>query len=170
MKISATEEYGLRILLRIASAGEVGMSIPQVSAAEGLSEPYAGKLTRLLRISGFIKSTRGQKGGYVLAQPAELIRIGSVLRALDGSLFDEKFCGTHTGVQKFCTHSVDCSVKSLWKTIQGTVDNVLSGITLQDMMWDFSRRQAINEADETKLTNGLNVSGSHKIKQGIHER
>lgn len=137
MKISATEEYGLRILLRIASAGDIGMSIPQVSAAEGLSEPYAGKLTRLLRMSGFIKSTRGQKGGYVLAHSPELIQIGAVLRALDGSLFDEKFCGTHTGVQKFCSHTVDCSVKSLWKTIQGTIDQVLDDITLQDMMRDF---------------------------------
>ena len=138
MKISATEEYGLRILLRIASAGDAGMSIPQVSAAEGLSEPYTGKLTRLLRMSGFIKSTRGQKGGYVLAQPPEQIQIGAVLRALDGSLFDEKFCGTHTGVQKFCSHTVDCSVKSLWKTIQGTIDQVLDDITLRDMIRDFN--------------------------------
>ena len=139
MKISATEEYGLRILLRIACAGEDGMSIPQLSVTEGLSEPYTGKLTRLLRLSGFIHSTRGQKGGYVLARSPEEIRISSVLHALDGSMFDEEFCSTHTGVQRFCTHSVDCSVKSLWKTVQSTLDALLKDITLQDMILDTSK-------------------------------
>jgi Rrf2 family protein len=141
MKISATEEYGLRILLRIATAGEDGMSIPQLSSAEGLSEPYTGKLTRLLRLSGFISSTRGQKGGYVLALAPETIKIGAVLRALDGRMFDEAFCATHTGVHKFCTHSVDCSVKSLWKSVQSAVDNLLGDITLQDMIRDFQSKQ-----------------------------
>lgn len=139
MKISATEEYGLRILLRIASAGEEGMSIPQISAAEGLSEPYAGKLTRLLRISGFIRSTRGQKGGYILAQEPKDIKVSAVLHALDGSLFDDGFCSTHTGVQRFCTHTLDCSVKSLWKSVQATLDGLLQNITLEDMMRDFAR-------------------------------
>ncbi len=134
MKISATEEYGLRILLRIATAADAGMSIPQLSVTEGLSEPYTAKLTRLLRMSGFIRSTRGQKGGYVLAQAPEDIKISSVLRALDGSLYDEEFCSTHTGVQKFCTHSVDCSVKSLWKSVQTSIDTLLQDVTLHDMI------------------------------------
>ena len=150
MKISATEEYGLRILLRIASAGDDGMSIPQLSVAEGLSEPYTGKLTRLLRLSGFISSTRGQKGGYVLAQAPETISIASVLNALDGSMFNEEFCATHTGVQKFCTHSVDCSVKSLWKSVQSTIDNLLRDITLDDMIQDVS----------AKSVSGIEVSGA----------
>jgi Rrf2 family protein len=136
MKISATEEYGLRILMRIACAGEEGMSIPQLSAAEGLSEPYTGKLTRLLRMSGFISSTRGQKGGYVLAQAPQQISIAGVLHALDGSLFDEGFCNTHTGVQSFCSRSLDCSVKSLWKSIQGNIDALLKDLTLHDMIKD----------------------------------
>ena len=51
MKITAQEEYGLRILIRIARCkDEEGMSIPQLSDAEGLSSHYAAKLTRLLRM------------------------------------------------------------------------------------------------------------------------
>jgi Rrf2 family protein len=152
MKISATEEYGLRILLRIASAGEEGMNIPQLSAAEGLSEPYTGKLTRLLRISGLIRSTRGQKGGYVLAQPPGKIRISDVLHALDGSMFDDAFCTTHTGIQRFCTHSVDCSVKSLWKTLQNSIDQVLQNITLGDMIRNFNEAALFMPQDKAMHT------------------
>jgi len=142
MKISSTEEYGLRILLRIAQTGAEGMSIPQISAAEGLSEPYAGKLTRLLRLSGFLQSTRGQKGGYILAQSPEEIRIDTVLQALDGRMFDDTFCASHAGVQHICTHSVDCSVKSLWKRVQDSVDALLGQITLQDMINDLAESSA----------------------------
>lgn len=137
MRISATEEYGLRILMRIARAGDDGMSIPQLSSAEGLSEPYAGKLTRMLRISGFVKSTRGQKGGYVLAQDPSEIQISAVLQALDGRLFDESFCANHTGTEQVCTHSVDCSVKSLWRRVQASVDHMLRDVTLLDLTGDF---------------------------------
>ena len=151
MKISATEEYGLRILLRIASAGETGMSIPQLSVAEGLSEPYAGKLTRLLRLSGFIRSTRGQKGGYVLAKTPDQIHVNSVLHALDGRLFDEEFCSMHTGVEKFCTHSVDCSVKSLWTKVQHSINTLLKDVTLYDLMGHDP------ETDEAKKFQGFAV-------------
>src|SRR5215211_1549198 len=105
MKITAQEEYGLRILIRIASCkDQEGMSIPQLSEAEGISSHYVAKLTRILRMEGFINSTPGYKGGYVLAMPAENIVINKVLKALGGSLFDASFCGTHAGAMKLCTH------------------------------------------------------------------
>lgn len=136
MKISSQDEYGLRILLRIARAdAELGLSIPQLSELEGISEPYVGKLTRTLRLAGLVQSTRGHKGGYILAKPVEAININEVLTALGGKLFDQKFCGDHTGISGgLCTNSVDCSVRSLWKMVQFTLDNLLDKVTLADLM------------------------------------
>lgn len=135
MKITAQEEYGLRILVRIAMCrNEEGMSIPKLSEAEGLTTHYVAKLTRLLRMEGFINSTRGYKGGYLLAIPAKKIIINKVLKALGGTLYDEAFCALHTGTLKLCTHSVDCSTRSLWQMIQFTVDQLLDKITLHDLV------------------------------------
>ena len=135
MKITAQEEYGLRILIRIAECkSKEGLSIPQLTMAEGLSSHYVAKLTRVLRMKGFINSTPGYKGGYVLAKPAGKIVINDVLKALGGSLFDKKFCGSHAGSLKLCTHSVDCSARSLWQIIQFTVDQVLDKVTLWDLV------------------------------------
>ena len=135
MKITAQEEYGLRILVRIAGCrDEEGMSIPQLSEAEGLSPHYVAKLTRLLRMEGFINSTPGYKGGYVLARPAKEIVINELLKALGGALFDKEFCGLHSGTLKLCTNSVDCSTRSLWQMIQFTVDKLLDKITLYDLV------------------------------------
>ncbi|MDZ4792866.1 MAG: Rrf2 family transcriptional regulator [Bacteroidota bacterium] len=148
MKITAQEEYGLRILIRIAGChSEEGMSIPQLSEAEGLSTHYVAKLTRILRMAGFINSTPGYKGGYLLAKPANKIIINKVLKPLGGSLFDKEFCGLHTGTLKLCTHSVDCSTRSLWQMIQFTVDQLLDKITLDDLV--------NSEKKSTKILKGI---------------
>ncbi|HVG40638.1 MAG TPA: Rrf2 family transcriptional regulator [Chitinophagaceae bacterium] len=135
MKITAQEEYGLRILIRIASCKDAeGMSIPQLSEVEGLSQHYVAKLTRQLRLAGFIKSTPGYKGGYFLAIPSNQIVINKVLKALGGSLFDKEFCGTHAATFKLCTHSVDCSARSMWQMIQLIIDQFLDKVTLHDLV------------------------------------
>ncbi len=135
MKISSQDEYGLRILLRIARAdAEKGLSIPQLSELEGMSEPYVAKITRTLRLAELIQSTRGHKGGYVLAKGPNEITINDALTALGGKLFDTEFCGSHSGVGQLCTNSVDCSVRSLWKMVQFTLDNLLEKVTLSDLM------------------------------------
>lgn len=135
MKITAAEEYGIRMLIRIASAdATMGLSIPQLSEAEGLSEPHVAKICRTLRMEGFINSTPGNKGGYVLAKQPQEIIINDVMKALGGNLFDQQFCDAHTGLGRLCTNSVDCSTRSLWKMIQFTLDNLLNKLTLQDLM------------------------------------
>lgn len=156
MKITAQEEYGLRILLRIASCrDEDGMSIPQLSEAEGISPHYVAKLTRILRIDGFINSTPGYKGGYVLAKPAKEIVINEVLKALGGPLYDMEFCGHHAGALRLCTNSIDCSSRSLWKMIQFTIDQLLDKVTLHDLV--------TSEKQTGKILNQI-LEGNEKVQ------
>jgi Rrf2 family iron-sulfur cluster assembly transcriptional regulator len=134
MKITAQEEYGLRILLRIANeGGEEGITISQLSKEEGLSQHYAAKLCRLLRIAGFIKSSRGKEGGYTLALPPDRINLNQVLTLLGGKLYSETFCRSHSGLLKDCSHACSCSVRSIWQILQQAVDEILNGFNLQDL-------------------------------------
>lgn len=135
MKITALDEYGLRILLRIARADtEEGISISQLSELEGLSSSYVAKLARALREGGLIKSNRGHKGGYILAKPVSHITINQALHVLGGALYDQEFCGSHAGELAFCTNSIDCSLRSLWRMVQRSVDQLLDKVTLEDLM------------------------------------
>ena len=135
MKLSAQEEYGLRCLLQMASRGdEASLSIPEISRAEGLSVPNVAKLMRLLRIAGFVKSVRGQSGGYSLAKPSKTILVGDVLEALGGKLFGEKFCGRHSGLETTCVHNSDCSMRALWLGLQHMLEKVLFHTTLAELM------------------------------------
>ena len=135
MKITAQVEYGLRIMVRITRCkDEKGLSIRQLSEAEGLSANYVAKLTRILRMKGLINSTRGHMGGYILSKPAADITINHTLKALGGRFFDKKFCESHSGILTLCTNSVDCSIRSLWSVMQISLDKLLDEVTLADMV------------------------------------
>ncbi len=135
MKISAQEEYGIRCLLQLGRRGPGrSATIPEISEAEGLSREYVAKLMRILRQSGLVRSVRGQAGGYVLARPLAEISVAEALTALGGRLWDPKFCRHHPGRRRVCSHSRRCTVRNLWQRLQGAVDEVLEGVTLEDLL------------------------------------
>ena len=135
MKFSSQEEYGLRLLLRIAKSDSPnGLTIPELSEVEGLSAANVAKILRVLRMAGFIESARGQTGGYKLNKPSNKIFVGEVLTTLGGKLYESGFCDLHAGIESICTNTIDCSIRSLWKTIQNMLDGVLSKLTLQDLL------------------------------------
>ena len=158
MKLSSQEEYGLRCLLHLGREGS--LTIPEISRAEGISEAYVAKLMRLLRQGRLVTSARGQSGGYTLARPANEIVVGEALDALGGRLFDPEFCDRHAGEQQLCTHSVDCSIRSLWRSVQTTVDGLLSKVTLKDLLGNE------REASATVVT----ISATPRQAVQIHER
>ena len=136
MKFSTQEEYGLRCLIRIARFHEMGkaLTIPEISRGEGISEHVTAKILRALRLGGFIESARGHLGGYTLARSPQNILVGSVLKELGGKLYDDSFCSSHSKGDLLCSVTSDCTVRSLWVLIQNSVDSVIGGMQLSDLM------------------------------------
>src|SRR6516165_8225578 len=153
MKITAQEEYGLRCLLKVAQTTDGNSStLHEIAAAEGLSVPYAAKLLSVLRQAGFLDSVRGRAGGYRLAMPPSRIGLGSLLLALGEPLFDEPgYCERHAGTAEGvngCVHHDDCSLRSLWHTLEQWVRHSLDQITLADLL---QRKVSIAELLRTRL-------------------
>ena len=135
MKISAQEEYGLRCLLFMARHGETkSHSIPEISRAEGLSIPNVAKLMRILRLGGLVASVRGQAGGYTLSRPGDQITVSEILTLLGGRIFSPHFCDRHAGLERTCSHNTDCSIRHLWRTVQKSLDGILTQTTLRDLL------------------------------------
>lgn len=135
MKLTAHEEYGVRCLVQIGRRGEgAALTIPEISDAEGISSAYAAKLLRILRQGGFITSARGKAGGYSLARAANRIVLGEVMASLGGRMFEKDFCESHSGSAHVCAHTTDCSIRTLWRRVQGVLDDVLGQTTLQDLL------------------------------------
>jgi Rrf2 family protein len=152
MKLTSQEEYGLRCLLRVGRAGEGGsLTIPELSRLEGISEPNVAKMMGILRRGGFVKSTRGQSGGYTLTRPAGEIVVGQVVAVLGGRLYEPAFCEGHAGIEISCTHMPDCSIRSVWRMVQQAVDQVLGKLTLKDLLVSEPEMNAFRQARTATL-------------------
>ena len=116
MKFSTQEEFGLRCLMELGRAGEgASLTIAQISRSEGISMPNVAKILRLLRRAGFVRSTRGQTGGYSLSGSPAGIVVGHVLGALGARLFDPSFCKRHGGSEETfsCSGCGSCDAAKL---------------------------------------------------------
>ena len=134
MKISAQEEYGLRCLLQLATLQEnESLTLPQIAEREGISVANAGKLMWLLNKANFVNSTRGTKGGYALARPADEIRLSEVIKVLDKDILS-KHCESYTGVLDSCVHKGDCGIRPVIVGLHEIVQEALSKITLVQLV------------------------------------
>ena len=89
MRLSKKGEYALRSLINLGIAAEVGRSLVQVSEladSEQLPVKFLEQIVQALKEAGFVKSERGKFGGYRLAKPAAAIKIGEIVRLIDGPL------------------------------------------------------------------------------------
>ena len=87
MKISTKGRYALRVMLDLA-INNTGEYIPlkDISVRQNMSIKYMEQIISLLKKEGFLKSTRGNGGGYRLAKLPQEYTIGDILRAAEGSL------------------------------------------------------------------------------------
>ncbi len=142
MKISAQEEYGLRCLLQLAAL-EIGesLTLPQIAEREGISVANAGKLMWLLNKANFVTSTRGTKGGYVLARAADEIRLSEVIKVLDADEIDNH-CEGYKGILEKCVHKGDCGIRPVIVGLHEIVQEALSQITLAQLVGDEAKVDA----------------------------
>lgn len=77
----------MRALCHLAARYGEGLThIREIATAEDLPCKFLEGILLALKRAGFVKSRRGNEGGYALARPPEQIMVGDVLRALDGPL------------------------------------------------------------------------------------
>ena len=134
MKLSTQEEFGLRCLVQLGREAGASLTIAELAQREGISVPNVAKIMRGLRKGSFVKSTRGQAGGYTLARAPETISIGEVLATLGGRFFDAKFCERHAGIEALCMNLGDCSIRPVLRQLQDVIDQVLGRLTLQNLL------------------------------------
>lgn len=85
--ISQRARYAFKAVVALAKAKPgVGLQIRELAEQEKLPRKFLEQILLLLKSAGYISSRRGRDGGYELLQPADLIFIGPLLRAIDGPI------------------------------------------------------------------------------------
>ena len=134
MKIGTKERYAVMALIDLAhhSRESKPVSISDVAARQSISVPYLEQVFVKLRRKGFVKSQRGQAGGYYLARSPSEIRISDILQAMDAGLQATR-CAPGSG--EGCLHDKGrCMTHDLWEGLSETMHNYLKSITLLDVI------------------------------------
>ena len=135
MKITATEEYGMRCMVRLAArAGEV-VSLAELARSEGIALPFAAKVLARLRRARLVTAVRGRNGGYVLAEPPQRITVATVLAALGTPLFDTEYCrrAGHSA-EGGCGRLGDCVLRPVWLHLDALLTGFFARTTLADLL------------------------------------
>ncbi len=144
MRLSAKGEYGVRAMVYLALNYENGpVPLSSISQHENISQYFLEQIFAILRRGGLIKSTRGAKGGYMLAQQPQHVYIGDILRVLEGPLFpvDCLSEGGQAEKNRRCNKTDDCLVRNVWEKLREHIDNLLDNISLQDMLdWSIENK------------------------------
>lgn len=83
MRLTSYTDFGLRMLMRMASAPERVHSTSDLAAEFGLSRDHLTKIMQGLVRAGVVETRRGRGGGAILTRPPEEIRLGDIVAALE---------------------------------------------------------------------------------------
>ena len=137
MKISTKGRYAVTAMMDLAINHTNGpVTLADISAFQGISLSYLEQIFARLRHSGLIVGTRGPRGGYRLARPAEEISVAHILEAVNEGV-DTIRCGDNQNYQ----NGGPCLTHELWSDLSNQIYEFLSGITLGE----FVNRPALRE-------------------------
>lgn len=138
MQISTKGRYALRAMVDLGLHMDRGPVLRKgIAERQEISSDYIGHLFAKLRKAGFVESIKGPGGGYVLARDADEIRVGDIIRAVEGPIALVQCVDPNP--EDVC-HRIDgCVTHLLWERLSKTIDEVLDSITLKDLC-DQARR------------------------------
>ena len=129
MRLTLYTDYALRSLIYLGLNESRQASIAEISRAYGISENHLIKVIHRLGQLGLVKTSRGRGGGLRLAQPAEKIVIGDVVRQTEEDLaLVECFA---TGA---CMITRACRLKGILGEALAAFLAVLDRYTLADLL------------------------------------
>lgn len=129
MRLTTFTDYGLRMLMRLASSPDRGFSTAELAQEFGLSRNHLAKIMQRLSRAGLVETRRGGGGGAALARPADQIRLGDVIALLEeGQPLVE--CFASDGI---CTIDGRCRLKARLHSAENAFLADLNRSTLADV-------------------------------------
>ncbi len=142
MKLSTKGRYGLKAMVELAiNYGETPVSIKTISNRQHISEYYLEQLFSLLRKANLITSIRGAQGGYILSREPKDITVQDIMTVVEGPIEISDCIDKKNG----CDNTDCCATKLVWEKLKKSIDEVMSSVTLQDIVDDYKDIKFRNE-------------------------
>lgn len=131
MKLSTRGRYATRALLDLA-LHQTGapVSLREIAERQEISAKYLDQILSQLRHAGYIRATRGSRGGFRLTADPATLTLLDIVTAVEGRtaivdcVADPSRCG----------RASDCVTREVWQEVTRAMEEVLRGITLADLI------------------------------------
>jgi len=137
MHLSKKAEYALRATINLGIAAEVGrttISGADLAEANRLPLKFIERILQELREAGIVETHRGKFGGYSLAKPASKIRVGELVRLVDGRLAPIS-CASENAYQPCsCPDEDHCGLRMVMIDVRNAIANILDRYTIADVV------------------------------------
>ena len=131
MRLSTRSRYGARAMVELAKAyGGPPLMLQSIAERQEISKKYLEQIFVPLRAAGLVRAIRGPSGGYLLSRAPSEIRLGEILRVLEGSLALVE-CVEEPSL---CGKADNCPTREVWGAVARAIDTILRSVTLADLM------------------------------------
>lgn len=129
MYISARVDYATRALVALARSGDQALTGEAIATEQELPVRFLENILVDLRRAGFVKSQRGNVGGYRLARPAKEIALADVFRTLEGPLAEVR--GVRPDEAAYLGSAEH--LRDAWVAVRAALRLVLESTTIADV-------------------------------------
>jgi len=134
--LTAKGKYSLKALVHLAAlAPGATTQAGDIAEANNIPKKFLDAILGELRNAGIVHSRKGPGGGYRLARAASEIKIGHVIRTIDGPLAPIA-CASRTAYQpcRDCKDVKACTVRLTMMKVRDAMSEVLDRVSVADMV------------------------------------
>ena len=157
MKLTKRGEYALRALIDLGQAQEIGcpmLQIGELARKENIPVKFLEQILVALKEAGYLDSKRGKSGGFFLKQPMDTIRIGEVIRKIEGPLAPIRCVSQTAYARCSCPDEAHCGLRMLMLDVRNAIAGVLDRYTLAQTVEVTLRRLRRDKAPLPFAKNG----------------
>src|SRR5450755_27987 len=150
--LSQKTRYALKALLELSGLPPgATLSAAAIAARRIIPVKFLEAILVELKRDGLIRGQRGRGGGYQLAQSAEVISFGAVVRLMEGPLALLP-CVSVTQYRRCedCADDRNCELRLLFREVRDSTATILDGRTLADARRNVGRPFFLTKAATTK--------------------
>ncbi len=139
MRLSARSDYGVRAIIDLAERiGQGPVPSEAIARRQGISDTFLDQVLTLLRRAGIVNSTRGPRGGHVLARPPERVTMRAIIEAVEGDAFLPPVPdGRGRAGAPIDGAAVAPAVRvqqEVWEEVRAAVHRILDATTVADLL------------------------------------
>jgi Rrf2 family protein len=129
MQITRQADYAVRAVLYLARNTEQRIATNMIAEEQRIPPSFLAKIVSQLSIAGLLQTSRGARGGVVLAREPKEISLLEVIEAIDGPIQLNECVGENST----CSFDGECPLHPVWNEIHEQLVTRLKTTNFADM-------------------------------------